>query len=158
MDADSRLDLRHLKTFTIDREDAKEVDDGLSLERMEGGQERVWIHIADVSRWVREGGHLYREAKRRMTAIYLPEEYFPMFPPELGAEVISLRPGKVSYALSMGITLGESGDIVNYTIVPTLVEIDQCMTYDDAEKILASSFADDEGWELGRLSQLATTR
>ncbi|CAM9865044.1 unnamed protein product, partial [Discosporangium mesarthrocarpum] len=136
LDAGSRLDLRHLKTFTIDVEKPDELDDGLSLERVEGGQERVWIHIADVSRWVQEGGRLYREAKRRMTTIYLPDKCVSMFPPELTSGVMSLRAGRVSHALSMGITLGKSGDIVDYTIAPTLVEVDYRLTYADVEEML----------------------
>lgn len=70
----------------------KQVDDGLSVETLpDGAGERIWVHIADVSRWVPEGSPLYEEARRRRTTIYLPEGAVPMFPPEVAHGVLSLR-------------------------------------------------------------------
>lgn len=69
-----------------------QVDDGLSVEALpDGAAERVWVHIADVSRWVPEGSPLYEEARRRRTTIYLPEGAEPMFPAEVAHGVLSLR-------------------------------------------------------------------
>ena len=78
MDERIRRDLRHLRSYTVDREGAAEVDDALSVEYIEdeGGQvkERVWVHIADVSRWVKPGSQLSLEAERRMSSVYMPGE------------------------------------------------------------------------------------
>jgi exoribonuclease R len=69
-----RRDLRHLRCYAIDGEGASEVDDAISVEDIGDGRERLWVHIADVSRWVRPGSALCREAERRMGSIYMPDE------------------------------------------------------------------------------------
>ena len=79
----ARKDLTHLKVYTIDDESTAEIDDGLSLETLENGRQRVWIHIADPSRWVSLGDELDKEAQRRSTTVYLPTGMIPMFPIEL---------------------------------------------------------------------------
>lgn len=68
------------------------MDDGLSVEALPNGEgDRIWVHIADVARWVPEGSPLYEEARRRRTTIYLPEGTLPMFPAEVAHGVLSLR-------------------------------------------------------------------
>lgn len=72
----------------------RKVDDGLSVERLStngGVTERVWVHIADVSRWIPEGSALSAEAKQRRTTVYLPEGSMPMFPPDIARDLLSLR-------------------------------------------------------------------
>eukprot|EP00903_Cladosiphon_okamuranus_P006750 g6585.t1 len=158
-EASIRRDLTHLKAYAIDSEDTNEVDDGLSVETLpDGAGERIWVHIADVSRWVPEGSPLYEEARRRRTTIYLPEGAVPMFPPEVAHGVLSLRAGKESYSLSMGITLGERGDITDVVVTPALVKVTYRLTYDDVEDMLANGIASTDEWELGRLHKLAQLR
>lgn len=97
-----RLDLTYLATYAIDREGAGEVDDAISIEYLEDGQEKLWIHIADVSRWVRPGSALSIEAERRMTTIYMPDEKICMFPERLSSELLSIGAQPISYAFSCG--------------------------------------------------------
>eukprot|EP01035_Chromulina_nebulosa_P017395 gene17395-22944_t len=67
-----RIDLKHLNCYAIDNEGALEIDDAISYELLPNGQDKLWIHIADVSRWIRPGSHLSLEAEKRMTSIYMP--------------------------------------------------------------------------------------
>lgn len=131
-----RKDLTHLKVYTIDDESTAEIDDGLSLETLETGQQRVWIHIADPSRWVSLGDELDREAQRRSTTVYLPTGMIPMFPVELSTGPMSLLQGEHCCALSFGIILSKAGAVESYDIVPSTIKPTYRLTYDDADEIL----------------------
>jgi exoribonuclease-2 len=115
----NRLDLTHLKVYTVDDASTLEIDDGLSLETLEDGRQRIWVHIADPTRWFTPGDALDLEARRRCTTVYLPTGIIPMFPAELATGVMSLVQGQTCCALSFGIVLTEAGDIEDYTIHPT---------------------------------------
>jgi exoribonuclease II len=132
----TRTDLTHLKVYTIDDEGTQEIDDGLSLERLENGQQRLWIHIADPSRWIVLGDELDQEAKRRSTTIYLPTGMIPMFPVELSTGPMSLVQGEVCCALSFGVTLTESGAIESYQICPSQIQPTYRLTYEDVDEML----------------------
>ncbi len=132
----NRLDLTHLKVYTIDDESTREIDDGLSVESLADGRQRLWIHIADPSRWVEPGDDLDLEARRRCTTIYLPTGMIPMFPPELGTGPMSLTQGKVCSALSFGVILDETGEVENYQIQVSLVKPTYRLTYEDVDEIL----------------------
>jgi exoribonuclease II len=132
----NRLDLTHLKVYTIDDESTREIDDGLSVESLANGQQRLWIHIADPSRWVEPGDDLDLEARRRCTTIYLPTGMIPMFPPELATGPMSLTQGKVCSALSFGVILDEAGGVENYQIQVSLVKPTYRLTYEDVDEIL----------------------
>jgi exoribonuclease II len=131
-----RLDLTHLKVYTIDDESTREIDDGLSVENLADGQQRLWIHIADPSRWIMPGDDLDLEARRRCTTIYLPTGMIPMFPPELATGPMSLTQGKLCSALSFGVVLDETGGVRNYQIQASLVKPTYRLTYEDADEIL----------------------
>ena len=135
-DADHRLDLTHLKVYTIDDESTREIDDGLSVETLEDGSARLWIHIADPTRWISPGDELDLEARRRSTSLYLPTGTIPMFPAALATGPMSLRQGELCYALSFGVVLDETGAIADYTISPSLIRPTYRLTYDDVEDIL----------------------
>ena len=115
---ENRLDLTHLKVYTVDDASTQEIDDGLSVETREDGQERIWIHIADPTRWLIPGDDLDLEARRRCTTVYLPTGMIPMFPAELATQAMSLIQGKTCCALSFGVCLSDSGEIEDYTIRP----------------------------------------
>ena len=110
-DTDERIrrDMRHLGAYAIDREGATEIDDAVSIEYLDNGREKLWIHIADVSRWVRPGSQLSLEAERRMTSLYMPDERISMFPELLTTELLSLGAMIDSYALSCGVILDSEG-------------------------------------------------
>lgn len=136
-DPDSqRLDLTHLKLYTIDDESTREIDDGLSVEFLPDGRQQLWIHIADPTRWVMPGDELDLEARRRCTTVYLPTGMIPMFPPELATGPMSLNQGKVCMALSFGVVLSEAGAIEEYRIAASLVKPTYRLTYEDVDEML----------------------
>ena len=131
-----RLDLTHLKVYTVDDASTQEIDDGLSVEVLEDGRDRIWIHIADPTRWLMPGDDLDLEARRRCTTVYLPTGMIPMFPAELAIEAMSLIQGKTCCALSFGVCLSESGRIEDYVIRPTLIKPTYRLTYEDVDEML----------------------
>ena len=137
-DPDSqRLDLTHLKVYTIDDESTEEIDDGLSIEYLgEGQMPKLWIHIADPTRLVTPGDPLDLEARRRSTSMYLPTGMISMFPNELATGLMSLVQGQVCSALSFGVILAENGSVKEYCIHPTLIKPTYRLTYEDVDEIL----------------------
>ncbi|MEP0870898.1 ribonuclease R [Trichocoleus desertorum AS-A10] len=136
LDVEGRLDLSGLKVYTIDDESTREIDDGVSLEYLEDGRQKLWIHIADPTRWIVPGDDLDLEARRRSTTIYLPTGIIPMFPPELATGPMSLIQGKICYALSFGVILDESGAIADYQIQTSLIKPTYRLTYEDVDEML----------------------
>ncbi|OKH23767.1 RNB domain-containing ribonuclease [Hydrococcus rivularis NIES-593] len=132
----NRLDLTHLKVYTIDDESTEEIDDGLSVEFLEHGKVRLWIHIADPSRLVTPGGELDLEARRRSTSLYLPTGMISMFPPALATDPMSLVQGKLCPALSFGIVLDETGAVEDYSIYTSLIKPTYRLTYEDVDEML----------------------
>lgn len=132
----NRLDLTHLKVYTIDDESTREIDDGLSLETLEDGRQRLWIHIADPTRWLQPGDDLDLEARRRGTTVYLPEQVVPMFPVELATGPMSLVQGQVCCALSFGVILDEQGAIADYRLHASHIKPTYRLTYDDVDEML----------------------
>ena len=150
-DKDDRLDLTGLKTYTIDDESTTEIDDGLSVETLEDGKTRIWVHIADPTRLVEMGDELDQEARRRSTSVYLPTGMIPMFPPELATGPMSLVQGQTCCALSFGVILEDSGAIAECDVKPTLVKPTYRLTYDDADEMLQLGVTDEsELLELGK--------
>lgn len=135
-DPDQRVDLTHLKVYTIDDESTTEIDDGLSVETLADGRQRLWIHIADPTRWLEPGDTLELEARRRSTTIYLPTGMIPMFPAELATGPMSLVQGQQCCALSFGVILDEAGAITDYEIHPTLIKPTYRLTYEDVDEML----------------------
>jgi exoribonuclease II len=136
-DADRRLDLTHLKVYTIDDESTEEIDDGLSIEYQENGNPpKIWIHIADPSHLVNPDDELDLEARRRSTTLYLPTGMIPMFPSELATGPMSLVQGKVCPALSFCAILDDSGAVVEYSIHPSWVKPTYRLTYQDVDEML----------------------
>lgn len=132
----NRLDLTHLKIYTIDDESTQEIDDGLSVEYLENGQVRLWIHIADPSRFVTPNDELDLEARKRSTTLYLPTGMIPMFPSELATGPMSLVQSKLCPAVSFGIILDEFGAVQDYQIQVTHVKPTYRLTYQDVDEML----------------------
>ncbi|NEZ58038.1 RNB domain-containing ribonuclease [Adonisia turfae] len=136
-DADAdRLDLTHLKVYTIDDESTREIDDGLSLESVGDGRKRIWVHIADPTRWLLPGDDIDLEARRRCTTVYLPTGMIPMFPEALATGPMSLRQGEICCALSFGIVLDEAGAVEEYAIKASRIKPTYRLTYDDVDEML----------------------
>ncbi|MEL7511885.1 MAG: ribonuclease R family protein [Cyanobacteria bacterium J06554_3] len=151
-----RVDLTHLKLYTVDDESTREIDDGLSCETLANGQKKLWIHIADPTRWISLGDLLETEARKRCTTVYLPTGTIPMFPFELAAGPMSLVQGQVCHALSFGVVLAEDGSVEDYSIQPSLVKPTYRLTYEDADEMIELG-VQAEG-ELLAIAHLAKTR
>ena len=152
-----RLDLTHLKVYTVDDESTTEIDDGLSIEYIEDGKKiRLWIHIADPTRLVIPGDELDLEARRRSTTLYLPTGMISMFPPELATGPMSLVQGQTCYALSFGVILDEVGAIEDYTITPTLIKPTYRLTYGDVDEMLELGLTNER--EIAELAKAALLR
>ncbi|MBF2021089.1 MAG: VacB/RNase II family 3'-5' exoribonuclease [Hydrococcus sp. C42_A2020_068] len=132
----NRLDLTHLKVYTIDDESTEEIDDGLSVEFLKHGKVRLWIHIADPSRLVTPGDELDLEARRRSTSLYLPTGMISMFPTVLATDPMSLVQGKLCPALSFGVVLDETGTVEDYSIYTSLIKPTYRLTYEDVDEML----------------------
>jgi exoribonuclease-2 len=132
----NRLDLTHLKVYTIDDESTTEIDDGLSWETLSDNRERLWVHIADPTRWLAPEDDLDLEARKRGSTVYLPTGMIPMFPEVLATGPMSLVQGRVCCALSFGVILDENGAVEDYTIHPTLIKPTYRLTYEDVDEML----------------------
>jgi exoribonuclease II len=137
IDSDTnRLNLTHLKVYTIDDETTTEIDDGLSWEVLADGRERVWVHIADPTRWLVPEDELDLEARKRGSTVYLPTGMIPMFPEILATGPMSLIQGRICSALSFGIVLGKTGVVEDYSIHTTLIKPTYRLTYEDVDEML----------------------
>ncbi len=134
-DRDGRLDLRHLQTVTIDGEDAKDLDDAISLSK-EGGIYHLGVHIADVSNYVQYNSALDREALKRGTSVYLADRVVPMLPERLSNGICSLNQGEDRLALSCLMDIDEKGNVVAHQIAETVIRVDERMCYTDVKNIL----------------------
>ena len=132
----NRLDLTKLKVYTIDDESTKEIDDGLSWELLDNGQQKLWIHIADPTRWLIPEDELDKEARRRGTTVYLPTGMVPMFPAVLATGPMSLIQGKTCCALSFGVILDDLGAVESYSIHASVIKPTYRLTYEDVDEML----------------------
>lgn len=135
-DHDGRWDLRELPMVTIDGEDAKDLDDAVSLERLDNGSYRLGVHIADVSYYVREDSELDKEAFQRGTSVYLVDRVIPMLPQMLSNGICSLNAGVDRFAVSVFMEINGEGHVVRYEIGPAVIRIDERMTYTSVRRIL----------------------
>lgn len=135
-DMAGRMDLRGLQMVTIDGEDAKDLDDAVSLWRDEAGLFHLGVHIADVTNYVQENSALDWEALERGTSVYLVDRVIPMLPHKLSNGICSLNQGVDRLALSCLMTIGEKGEVADYEIAETVIRVDRRMSYTSVKKIL----------------------
>lgn len=134
-DMAGRLDLRDWQTVTIDGEDAKDLDDAITLVK-EGELYKLGVHIADVSNYVQENSALDVEALKRGTSVYLVDRVIPMLPHKLSNGICSLNAGENRLALSCIMLIDAKGNVVDHTIAETVIRVDRRMSYTSVKKIL----------------------
>lgn len=134
-DFQGRMDLRDWTVVTIDGEDAKDLDDGISLTK-EGNIYHLGVHIADVTNYVQGGSALDREALRRGTSVYLVDRVIPMLPKRLSNGICSLNQGEDRLALSCLMDIDSQGKILGHKIAETVICVDRRMSYTEVKGIL----------------------
>ena len=136
---DGRVDLRSKEIFTIDGEDAKDLDDAVCVDKNEDGTYTLGVHIADVSNYVQDGSLLNKEAIRRGTSVYMLDRVIPMLPTELSNGCCSLNEGKDRYAISVIMTIDSKGKVVDSNIFKSIINVTRRMNYNDVYKIIEKS-------------------
>ena len=135
-DMAGRMDLRDWQMVTIDGEDAKDLDDAVSL-TMEGENYILGVHIADVANYVQEHSALDVEALKRGTSVYLVDRVIPMLPHKLSNGICSLNAGENRLVLSCIMTINPKGEVIDHKIAETVIKVDRRMSYTNVKKILA---------------------
>lgn len=134
-DMRGRVDLRNRPVFTLDTRGAQDFDDAVDIERTSDGF-RIAIHISDVSHYVAPGSEMDNEAFERGTSVYFPDRALNMFPERLSGEIASLLPGQDRLAVSVFLTMDESGVIVRQEFCPSVIRSRLQLSYPDAARIL----------------------
>jgi len=137
-ETEGRMDIRNLQTVTIDGEDAKDLDDAITLSK-EGEIYTLGVHIADVTNYVKEGSALDKEALKRGTSVYLVDRVIPMLPHKLSNGICSLNAGLDRLSLSCFMEVDAKGTVLGHTIAETIINVNRRMTYTNVAKIVDNS-------------------
>ena len=135
-DIKNRKDLRDNIIFTIDGEDAKDLDDAVAVSKNEEGNYLLDVHIADVSYYVKENSKLDKEAIKRGTSIYMMDRVIPMLPLELSNGICSLNEGEDRYALSCSMEIDKNGNVISSDVYKSVIRVTRRMSYTDVYKII----------------------
>lgn len=153
-----RKDLRNITTITIDGEDAKDLDDAISIEKLEDGNYKLYVHIADVSNYVREKTALDEEAKIRATSVYLVDRVIPMLPPKLSNGLCSLNPNVDRLTMTAEMYINSEGITYDGAVYESVIKSDRRMSYNECYRILTEDETDDPMYQmLLQMKELANT-
>ena len=155
-----RRDFRSQNTFTIDGDDAKDHDDAVALEMLPNDNFKLYVHIADVTHYVKEGTFLYNEAYDRGTSVYLVDRVVPMLPHKLSNGICSLNENVDRLTLTCEMEIDKSGNVIKYDIYESVINSKKRMTYNDVNQLLEKDIVVD-GYEefvgdLKNMSELAS--
>lgn len=156
VDLSKRRDFRDVTTMTIDPETAKDFDDAISLQRMEDGNYKIGIHIADVSHFVQPDTAIDREARRRAFSVYLVDRTIPMLPPILSNDLCSLNPEVDRLAFSAEFTMTQEGNIIDKWFGKGVIHSDKRFSYQEAQEQIDSE-SDEYSEDLQILNNIAKT-
>ena len=131
-----RYDLRDEEIFTVDGEDAKDLDDAVNVKKCDDGNFLLGVHIADVSNYVREGSDLNREAITRGTSVYMLDRVIPMLPVELSNGCCSLNQHEDRYAISVIMKINNKGEVIDSDINKTIIRVTKRMNYHEVQAII----------------------
>ena len=131
-----RRDLRSETIVTIDGEDAKDLDDAVSVKRLPNGNYLLGVHIADVSYYVKEGSHLDKEAMKRGTSVYLVDRVIPMLPHRLSNGICSLNPRQDRLTLTCQMEINPDGEVIRHEFFPSVIRTTERMTYTQVRQII----------------------
>ncbi|MGF7056663.1 ribonuclease R [Brassicibacter mesophilus] len=131
-----RMDLRDKMIFTIDGADAKDLDDAVSIEKLDNGNYMLGVHIADVTHYVKENAPLDKEALKRGTSVYLVDRVIPMLPKKLSNGVCSLHPNVPRLTLSIFMEINKVGKVVDHKVAETVIQSKERLVYDDISDLL----------------------
>ena len=138
-DIPNRVDLRNDIIFTIDGEDAKDLDDAVSVKKNKDGNYILDVHIADVSYYVKSGSELDKEARLRGTSIYMLDRVIPMLPFELSNGICSLNAGEERFTLSVTMEIDKNGRVVSSDVYKAIIKVTERMSYTDVYKIISNT-------------------
>ena len=138
-DIANRKDLRNQEIFTIDGEDAKDLDDAVNVQKLDNGNYILGVHIADVSYYVKEGSLLDKEALVRGTSVYMLNRVIPMLPTELSNGICSLNAGVDRFAISCVMEIDQKGKVVSSDVFKSVIRVTERMSYTNVQKILDNS-------------------
>ena len=133
---EKRRDLRDMLMITIDGEDAKDLDDAVSVQKLENGNYLLGVHIADVGHYVKEDSVLDKEALERATSVYLVDRVIPMLPQKLSNGICSLTAGEDRLAMTCMMEINSQGVVVSHDIFESVIHVNYRMTYQNVTKIL----------------------
>ena len=154
-DIENRVDLRDRKIFTIDGEDAKDLDDAVRVEKLENGNYKLEVHIADVSHYVKENSLLDKEAVIRGTSIYMLGRVIPMLPRELSNGLCSLNQGEDRLTLSCEMEIDEKGNVISSEIYKGVIKVTKRMSYHEVQEILDGTLESPYKEEFKKMEELA---
>ena len=138
-DIPNRVDLRDDIIFTIDGEDAKDLDDAVAVKKNKDGNYILDVHIADVSYYVKSGSELDKEARLRGTSIYMLDRVIPMLPFELSNGICSLNAGEERFTLSVTMEIDKNGRVISSNVYKAIIKVTERMSYTDVYKIITNS-------------------